>query len=87
MTKRVILKDGKTLEILHPRTQVASVEGLEQYVSEHGMSTSERTKLNDLPTAVQIENTYATKTEVQNTYATKQELQQAVGLNGEFYAQ
>ena len=28
MTKRVILKDGQTLEILHPRTQVASVEGL-----------------------------------------------------------
>jgi len=50
MTKRVILKDGKTLEILHPRTQVASVEGLNDALAAKAdkATTYTKTEINNL---------------------------------------
>ena len=55
MTKLIVLKDKRTKEELHPRTEVAQVEGLEQYVSEHAMSSEDKEKLEDLPTPAELE--------------------------------
>lgn len=45
MARRVILKDKKTLETLHPRTEIKSVEGLEE-------------ALNTRPTAEELEERF-----------------------------
>lgn len=44
MAKRVILQDAKTKEELHPRTEVASVQGLPAALNEKADKTTTYTK-------------------------------------------
>ena len=44
MTKRVILQDAKTKEELHPRTEVASVQGLQDALDDFATKDSVYTK-------------------------------------------